>query len=248
MRRFVLGSTSDASNLYASPETENKTTPGQSSLLIISDDPAMCLSLAPKLQRLGLDSQWVASYPEALDQTPADLHAILLDLLVPRSERYSICREVKATFGLPVIVVDERPDDALGTTLEADFYFDKPVTAESIWASLHAVTARQQLTPEGRPQDELVMFSKASVAFVGGRQLSLSADEFAVLSRLASSEGRVISRSELAKTLCFRAGSLDPAAVDIHVVRLMAKLATQSSRRIVRSAKDDGYVLLTSQT
>jgi DNA-binding response OmpR family regulator len=175
------------------------------------------------------------------------LQAVVLDLLVPLTERYSICRVVRATFGLPVIMVDERPDDALGATLGADFYLDKPITAESIWASLHAVTSRRRLDGGALPHGELVLFSDTNAAFVDGRLLDLTSDEFVLLERLACVEGDIVSRSELARSFCDHAGKLDPELVEVHVVRLMAKLATRSSRRVVRSANRDGYILLAAQ-
>src|SRR5215204_6511515 len=169
MGRYVLGSAADLTSVHAPPETENKTTPERSNfigLLIISDDPMLSHSLSPGLRRLGLEPRWATSYQDALDQNSGDWQAVVLDLLVPRSEQYSICREARATFGLPVIMVDERPEDAPASTPGADFYLDKPITAESIWAGLHAL--HQQLNGDNPPPGELVLFAEAHAAFVDG--------------------------------------------------------------------------------
>jgi DNA-binding response OmpR family regulator len=252
MRQLVRDLLTDAMSIDASPDTENKTTPEHEcfiGLLVISDDPALIHNLEPKLQHLGLDPRWATSFDEALDGQRTDWapEAVLLDLLVPRSERYSICREVRAALGLPVIMVDERRNDPLTTNLVADHYLEKPVTAESIWASVHAVISRKR--PSGGAETgELLLFSDAKSAFIDGRQLELTCDEFALLVRLARSQGAFVSRSELLKSLARERMDSDPRLVDAHVVRLMVKLAARSSRRIVRSTSNDAYMLLADGT
>jgi hypothetical protein len=102
MRLFVLGSTADLTGVNARSERESKTTPerfGFIGLLIISDGPILSHSLTPGLHRLELEPRWATSYQKALDQKSGDWQAVVLDLLVPRSEQYSICREARATFG-----------------------------------------------------------------------------------------------------------------------------------------------------
>jgi DNA-binding response OmpR family regulator len=251
MRRFVLGSATDSTSVHTPPETENKSTPERSDfigLLIVSDDPMLSQALTPGLQRLGLEPRWAKSYQEALDQRSDDWQAVVLDLLVPRSEQYSICREARSTFGLPVFMVDERREDAPASTLGVDFYLDKPITAESIRAGLHALEVRQRLNGSNLPAGELVLFREANAAFVDGRFLDLTPAQFLVLERLAQTEGRAVSRSDLVKSIQNEASELNLSSVDMHVVRLMAKLATRSSRRIVRSAKPDCYMLREAQS
>jgi DNA-binding response OmpR family regulator len=95
-----------------------------------------------------MDVRWASNYHDVLALAPGDWHAVVVDLLVPRGERYAICREIRATFGLPVIFADDRPDALLGGNLGADLYLDKPLTAESIWVSLHGVKIRQQTSAD----------------------------------------------------------------------------------------------------
>jgi DNA-binding response OmpR family regulator len=216
------------------------------SLVCFSDDPTLSHNLGPKLHHLGLDPRWATSFYDGLDRKRGVWvpEAVLLDLLVPRTERYSICREVRAALGLPVVMVDERPNDPLTMSLGADLYLEKPVTAESIWACVHAVKSRRRSSGRSAAAGEMLLFSESNVAFVDGRLLDLTCDEFSLLVRLAHSQGSYVTRSELLNSLHGELNEADPWLVDMHVVRLMVKLASRSSRRIVRSTSHDAYMLL----
>jgi DNA-binding response OmpR family regulator len=151
---------------------------------------------------------------------------------------------VQAALGLPVIMVDEHLNDPLTMNLGADLYLEKPVTAESIWASVHAVKSRRQPSGNSVAAGEMLLFSESNAAFVDGRLLDLTCDEFALLVRLARSQGSYVTRSELLNSPLGEQNEADPRLVDTHFVRLMVKLASRSSRRIVRSKSHDAYMLL----
>jgi DNA-binding response OmpR family regulator len=88
------------------------------------------------------------------------------------------------------------------------------------------------------------MFAETNVVFVDGRLLDLTPEEFVLLERLARSEGETVSKSELGIFLHHGGAKINSETIDLQVLRLMAKLATCSTRRIVRSPNQDGYMLL----
>lgn len=212
-------------------------------LLVLTDDPMLSAKLRRDLERLSLDPRWATTYEEALDlgKDNWDPEIVVVDLLIPRAERYTICRVVRTAFGVPVIAVGEEPDVPRAAKLGADGYLTKPINPLSLSTSIRAVLHRETAFGEPIVAGDLSLDPLTRTAYLDQHRLSLNGDEFVLLARLAASPEISVSKSELLKAM--RGAVTDQWLVDIHVMRLMVKLVERSDCRITRTPSDDGFVL-----
>jgi DNA-binding response OmpR family regulator len=211
-------------------------------LLVLTDDPMLSERLGNDLDRLLLDPRWASTYEEALGlgKDDWDPEIVVVDLLIPRAERYTICSVVRSAFGVPVIAIGEEPVVPRAAKLGADGYLTKPISSLSLSASIRAVLHRETACGGPIVAGDIRLDPDARTAYIDQHHLALSADEFALLTRLAASPEISVSKSEMLQAM--RGAVTDQWLVDIHVMRLMVKLADRSVCRITRTPSDDGFV------
>jgi DNA-binding response OmpR family regulator len=216
-------------------------------LLVLTDDQALSAKLGHDLEQLSFDPRWASTYEQALDQLFGDWtpEIVVVDLLIPRAERYSICRVVRTHFGVPVIAVGEEPDMPWPAKLGADEYLGKPISPLSLSTCVRDVLQRQIAYQGAIVAGDLTLNPLARSVVAGHQSIDVNDDEFALLGRLALSPDEIISRNELFRTIRGGATDLDRWLVDIHLTRLMVKLAGISNCRISRAPHDQGFMLST---
>ena len=129
---------------------------------------------------------------------------MLLDIMMPGMDGYTVCRRVRQFSQLPIIMVTAMGDDAkvvAGLEAGADDYVVKPVSAAQLVARVEAVLRRstppqKQLEPTFRSDDLVVDFAQRKVT-VSGQEVNLTATEYRLLSFLAQSAGREVTPDEV---------------------------------------------------
>ena len=129
---------------------------------------------------------------------------MLLDIMMPGMDGYTVCRRVRQFSQLPIIMVTALGDDAkvvAGLEAGADDYVVKPVSAAQLVARVEAVLRRstppqKQLEPTFRSDDLVVDFAQRKVT-VSGQEVNLTATEYRLLSFLAQSAGREVTPDEV---------------------------------------------------
>lgn len=206
----------------------------QKPILIIEDDPDIAESLRYNLEREGLKAI-VAETGEkgllaALDpkMTPA---LILLDLMLPNMSGIEICRRLRrepATRRTPIIMLTARSSEAervAGLDLGADDYITKPFSVRELMARVRAVLRRTDENTEPGYEDERLRIDYANMRVTcEGANIELTRKEFALLSTLARSAGRVATRQRLLDDVWGQQYYGDPRTLDVHIRRLRAKL------------------------
>jgi len=181
----------------------------------------------------------------------ASFDVILLDLMLPGRDGIEICRELRAHSDVPVIMVTARGEEAdrvLGLEIGADDYVTKPFSSRELLARIRAVVRRRrgQVGPSSHPVrvGALLIDPAARRATLGGRPLTLTSYEFAVLKALAERAGRVLSREQLLDLACGGAeGSFD-RAIDVHISHLRQKLGDDPRNpTILKTVRGMGYLL-----
>jgi two-component system, OmpR family, response regulator len=177
--------------------------------------------------------------------------AVLLDLMLPGKDGLDVCREVRARSDVPVIVLTARGEEAdrvMGLELGADDYLGKPFSPRELLARIRAVTRRAK----GRAGPArgavrvggLTVDPAAMRATLDGRELALTAYEFALLEALARRAGRVLSREQLMELARGSAEEAFDRSIDVHVSRLRQKLGDDPKRpRLIKTVRGSGYVL-----
>jgi DNA-binding response OmpR family regulator len=225
--------------VFAIPLTEDGSVDEGMRVLIVDDEPMVRDVLARYLTRSGFVAESVADGETAIaafDASRPDL--VLLDLMLPRVDGFSVFRSIRARAATPVIMLTargEETDRITGLELGADDYVAKPFSPREVVARVHAVLRRGSV-PDRASCDQRLVFDDLEIdgasrqTHVGGRAVALTPKEFDLLYRMASSPRTVFTRSELLDELWDLAFEGDPSTVTVHVRRLREKIERDPSK------------------
>jgi DNA-binding response OmpR family regulator len=203
-------------------------------ILLVDDEESVRTVLAFPLERDGYTVVQAADGEEALERfasEPPDL--VVLDLMLPRLDGLEVCKRLRATSSVPIIMLTARDDEldkVIGLELGADDYITKPFSIREFRSRVRALLrrARAAQLPQGGEEriehGELVIDVPRRVVEVRGAVVPLTYVEFELLRTLASQPGRVFSRRMLLEALWKSADYRDPRTIDVHVRHLREKL------------------------
>ncbi len=173
---------------------------------------------------------------------------VILDLMLPRKDGYAVCRELRASgFRMPVLMLtalDSVDDRVAGLDSGADDYLSKPFDFKELLARLRALRRRPPaLQPETLRVDDLALDTASHTATRGGRTITLTAKEYALLEYLVLNQGRVVGREQIAQHVWDE--NFDPLTniIDVYVKRLRAKVDNGAARRLIHTRRGEGYIL-----
>jgi phosphate regulon transcriptional regulator PhoB len=223
--------------------------------VIIEDEPDIVEMVRYNFRKEGFD---VESYArgreglEALHRNPPDL--LLLDLMLPDEDGFSICRQVRADArlkSLPVIILTARGEEVdriVGLELGADDYVVKPFSPRELVARAKAVLRRQARPVEKEEVVEirgLRLDPRTQDVTIQGKPVELSALEFKLLHFLVSHPRQIFSRERLLDEVWGRDYSVTPRTVDVHIRRLREKIETQPDEpEYIGTVRGAGYRML----
>ena len=201
-------------------------------VLVVEDEESYSDALAYMLRKEGYDVAVAATGPDALtefDRNGADI--VLLDLMLPGLPGTEVCRQIRATSSVPVIMVsakDDEVDKVVGLELGADDYVTKPYSPRELVARIRAVLRRgvtEAATDSGVLEAGPVrMDVERHVVTVDGSEQRLPLKEFELLEMFLRNPGRVLTRGQLIDRVWGADYVGDTKTLDVHVKRLRAKL------------------------
>jgi two-component system OmpR family response regulator len=226
-------------------------------ILVVDDDHEIRTLLAEYLEKNGLRVSVARDGKEmhrVLERGRVDL--VVLDILLPGDDGLTLCRALRASSQLPIIMLTARGDDVdriLGLELGADDYVPKPFKPRELLARITAVLRRTaHVLREPLPADvrcyrfagwQLDTTARA-LTDEGGNTVALSGAEFRLLAVLLAHAGQVLSRLQLMELL--RGRDLDPfdRSIDQRVSRLRQILRDDArSPLIIKTVYGEGYVI-----
>lgn len=218
------------------------------SVLIIEDDPRIRRILQMTLQREGLEVSEAESGESGLAQVgEREFDVVLLDLMLPGMDGFEVCREIRRSSNVPIIMVTARADShdvVAGLEAGADDYVSKPVVAKELSARIRAL-ARRTRAPEPRLRitvGDLEIAPQEGTVTRDGQSLNLTRTEFRLLCELAEEPGRVLSREELLERVWGYDYFGDSRLVDVHVRRLRKKVEHDPGQpTVVTTVRGMGY-------
>lgn len=225
--------------------------------LLIEDDLRLATLTREYLEGHGVSVVHVGDGLRGLaEAVGGKFDVVLLDLMLPGKDGLEVCRELRARSDVPVIVLTARGEEAdrvMGLELGADDYLAKPFSPRELLARIRAVVrrARGQAGPERSAVrvGGLLVDPASMRATLDGRELPLTAYEFALLEALARRAGRVLSREQLMELAKGSAEESFDRSVDVHVSRLRQKLGEDPKRpRLIKTVRGAGYVLAAEDT
>ena len=180
---------------------------------------------------------------ELFNKNP-DIELAMLDIMMPEMDGWQVCRKIRETSGIPVMLVSARSQDfdqIMGFESGADDYVTKPFSLAVLVRRIDALLQRGAVqTPAKQKEGEgnivindLIVNLSAYEVTLGGERIELTLKEFNILHKLCKSPGRVYSRNKLLDEIWGMDYDGDIRTVDSHVARLRTKLGEWGNKNIV---------------
>lgn len=230
----------------------NAVMPMAETILVVEDDPKMVHLLRLYLEQEGFGVITASDGQAALDafnRTHPSL--IILDLLLPRLDGIEVCRRLRATHDVPILMLTAKVDEVdklLGLSLGADDYVTKPFSPREVVARVKAILRRaghQQPARLLRRRDLEMDLDRHRVA-IGEKEVHLTSSEFKLLRAFLEAPERVFSREQLlAHTYSHDEAAVVDRTIDVHVGKLREKLGDDPANpRFIATVRGVGYKLL----
>jgi DNA-binding response OmpR family regulator len=229
-----------------------------SRLLLIDDDIRLTDMVGGYLRHNGYEVDTAASLAAGRDRLrQGSYDALVLDLMLPDGDGLDFTRELRSqprTRRLPLLMLTARgesTDRIVGLEIGADDYLGKPFEARELLARVKALLRRAE--PD-RGDDEVLVFGRLEVdlgarqARLDGRPCDLTGHQFELLTVLARSPGRVLSRSQIMDALKGHPLEAFDRSIDVHISRIRAVIEDDpKAPRRVLTVRGTGYVFARKQ-
>lgn len=215
-------------------------------MLLVEDDDVLGAAIRDHVRSAGHAVDWVQRIDDsrlALAGVPYEL--VLLDLGLPDGRGLDLLRELRAAgSAVPVIITTAQDQVAVrveGLNAGADDYLVKPFDLAEMSARIAAVARRYGGNPSPKVISAGVTVDLAHrTASTNGHAVSLTAREWAVVERLLSRQGAIVTRAEIENSLYAFGAEIESNAVEVYVSRLRKKLG----REFVQTVRGLGYQVL----
>lgn len=221
-------------------------------VLIVEDDVEIRSLLKDYLQREGFRVDATDGGP-GFDRLMTQFGApdlIVLDLMLPGEDGLSICRRVRSSSQIPVIILTARGEDIdriIGLEIGADDYLSKPFNPRELLARIRAILRRTEIKPQPDKQNFqvgplVVDMAARKVVDASGSEVVLTGAEFDLLSCFVTRPGRVLSRDQLMDWTRGRRADVFDRTIDVQVSRLRKKIST-GGEELIKTSRGAGYIL-----
>jgi len=203
-------------------------------VLVVEDELSLREPLVYMLEKEGFSVLQAVDGPEAIrvmgDSQP---DVVLLDLMLPSMSRTDMCREVRLTSNVPIIMVtakDEEIDKVVGLELGADDYVTKPYSSRELIARIKAVLRRggdpviSRTHPSRLEAGPVRLDAERHKVSVNGAPISLPLKEFELLEYFMENVNRVLTRGQIIDRVWGANYYGDTKTLDVHVKRIRAKI------------------------
>lgn len=222
-------------------------------ILVVDDDPAIRDSLARSLQYSGYQVTTAVDGVDALAQLSAHRpDAMIMDIMMPRLDGLETTRTLRSTGNdLPILILTAR--DAVGDRVDgldagADDYIVKPFALDELLARLRALTRRSRPdadagAPELKTFADLTLDPHTREVTRGGRRISLTRTEFALLNVFMDHPRRVLERDWLLNEVWGYEFPATPNSLEVYIGYLRRKTESGGEPRLLHTVRGIGYVL-----
>jgi DNA-binding response OmpR family regulator len=213
-------------------------------ILLVEDEEDIATLVRTYLENDGFRVIWAARGADGLQALERnEIRLAILDLQLPDADGLDLCRRIRQTSRLPIVIVtarDEEVDRIMGLELGADDYVTKPFSPRELVARVRAVLRRAEPEETGDRvvAGDLVLEHAGRTVAVAGDPVELTGMEFDLLAFLLAHPGIVMSRERLLERvwgLSFPGGT---RTVDVHVAQLRKKLDRPD---LIRTVRGSGY-------
>lgn len=203
-------------------------------VLIAEDEESFVDAITLGLRKEGFNVEIARDGREALDQFElVSPDVILLDVMLPKISGIDVCKTIRNTSQVPIIMVTARTselDTVVGLEVGADDYVAKPFRMRELTARIRAVLRRAPSTPQSEEEEELLEIGEITLDTarhelrVKGTPVALPLKEFELLELLMSNPNRVMTRDMIIDRVWGPYHTSDTKTLDVHIKRLRTKI------------------------
>ena len=218
-------------------------------ILVVDDEPNILELARIYLEKEGYKIEPAGNGREALEKVDSARPALMvLDLMLPDMDGFDVCREVRKTSDLPILMLTARKDDIdkiLGLELGADDYITKPFNPRELVARVKAVLRRYG---NGKKPGRIIEAGNIRIdlaqreATIAGHPVRMRAKEFELLSALAQNLGIVLSRERLLELIWETDYYGETRTVDIHITHVRDRI--EGAIMEIETVRGVGYKLV----
>ena len=230
-------------------------------ILIIDDDIKLCRLVADYLEPMGYGVDIVHDGLQGLEKIRkgGDYQAVILDVMMPRMDGFEVLKRLREESDIPVLMLTARGDETdriVGLEMGADDYLPKTFSPRELLARLRAVTRRYSITERhvaAVGTDTVLKFGALEIeqdsrtVRLKNHKLSLTPLEYDLLTTLAGSAGRVLTREQLLDAVAGRNYEVFDRSVDVHISSLRRKLGDDPKNpAFIQTVRKVGYLFNTA--
>lgn len=220
-----------------------------SKIIIIEDAQTIREELKTFLTRYDYEVLAPANFENIIDYTlKEDPDLLLLDINLPIFDGYHICREIRKSSDMPIIVVtsrDSEMDELMSMNLGADDFITKPYNTQILLARIASILRRVygSNTQDTISYNDLKLnLSNGSITYKGNTT-ELTKNELKILSCLIKNKGKIVSREDLMDFMWNSDIFVDDNNLSVNVTRLRKKLQEAGMKENIETRRRLGYIL-----
>ncbi len=218
-------------------------------ILLVDDDNDLSFIISESLSKYGYITTHASTAEEAYGILEKNtFHIIILDINLPDSSGFSICKEIRTMSQVPIIFASARSsvtDKIDGLDIGGDFYLSKPYSIKELLATINALIRRCY-----NIKDEMIEFGDIKIninsreVYKKERLVSLSLKEFDLLAYLASNMNKAMSKETLLSDVWGAFSAVEPQTLTVHISWLREKLEDDSNNpKHIKTVRGVGYML-----
>jgi DNA-binding response OmpR family regulator len=221
-------------------------------VLFVEDEPSIYEPFSKALAREGFEPVIARTSTRAIELAEGDFAIVLLDLTLPDGDGRDVCRAIRRTSSVPILMLTARGTEAdriVGLELGADDYVVKPFSGAEVIARIRAILRRSAAKPaDDEPPPGAITVGELEVdigarrARLNDTELQLSRKEFDLLAELIRNAGRVVTREQLMDRVWDENWFGSTKTLDVHVRWLRQKLGDDpADPRFLHTVRGVGF-------
>lgn len=219
-------------------------------ILIVEDDEKLRNELKIFLKKNGYEVEVLEVFKNTLqDIININPDLVLLDINLPNSDGEYICKEIRKTSSMPIIIVTSRDseiDELLSINYGADHYITKPYNIQILLAKIASLLRRVNMNGEiGDKIDakDFIINTSNSTIEKQGKIIELTKNEYKILKYLVQNREKIVSREEIMECLWETESFIDDNTLTVNITRLRNKLEELNLKELLETIRGQGYIL-----
>ena len=219
-------------------------------ILIVEDDEKLRAELEKFLKNNGYNISTISKFDnitEDILSKNADL--VLLDINLPGADGEYICKEIRKTSNVPIIMItcrDNELDELISLNNGADQYVTKPYNLQILLAKISGLLKRNQRTDMKQNKidfKDFILDVSKSVIEANNKQIELTKNEFKILHFLTLNRGKIVPREDIMEYLWDSEAFIDDNTLTVNIKRLRSKLEELNLQDLIETRRGQGYIL-----